>query len=81
MEDFLGAEACNARSPGHCMTMGTASTMASMVEALGIGLPTNAAIPAADSRRKDLGANCRSANCGDGSRRYYDHKNPKPGSV
>ena len=54
MEDFLGAEACNARSPGHCMTMGTASTMASMVEALGIGLPTNAAIPAADSRRKAL---------------------------
>jgi len=54
MEDFLGAEACNARSPGHCMTMGTASTMASMVEALGIGLPTNAAIPAADSRRKVL---------------------------
>ena len=54
MEDFLGAEACNARSAGHCMTMGTASTMASMVEALGIGLPTNAAIPAADSRRKAL---------------------------
>ena len=36
------------------MTMGTASTMASMVEALGIGLPTNAAIPAVDSRRKVL---------------------------
>ena len=54
LDDFLGAEACNARSPGHCMTMGTASTMASMVEALGIGLPTNAAIPAADSRRKTL---------------------------
>ena len=54
MKDFLGAEACAARSPGHCMTMGTASTMASMVEALGIGMPTNAAIPAADSRRKTL---------------------------
>ena len=54
LDDFLGAEACNARSPGHCMTMGTASTMASMVEALGIGLPTNAAIPAVDSRRKTL---------------------------
>jgi len=39
------------RSAGHCMTMGTASTMASMVEALGMGLPTNAAIPAVDSRR------------------------------
>src|SRR5690606_10539335 len=42
------------RSIGHCMTMGTASTMASMVEALGMGLPSNAAIPAADSRRLTL---------------------------
>src|SRR6185369_3004486 len=41
-------------SAGHCMTMGTASTMASMVESLGMGLPTNAAIPAADSRRYRL---------------------------
>jgi len=49
--DMIEAEACMSRSPGHCMTMGTASTMASMVEALGIGLPSNAAIPAADSRR------------------------------
>ena len=48
------AEACMSRSAGHCMTMGTASTMASMVEALGMGLPTNAAIPAVDSRRKVL---------------------------
>ena len=39
------------RSPGHCMVMGTASTMASMGEALGIALPGNAAIPAVDSRR------------------------------
>jgi len=51
LEAFLEAEAGNARSAGHCMTMGTASTMASMVEALGIALPTNAAIPAVDSRR------------------------------
>ena len=42
------------RSAGHCMTMGTASTMASMVEALGMGLPANAAIPAVDSRRRVL---------------------------
>src|SRR5215831_20314041 len=49
--DMVEAEACMSRSAGHCMTMGTASTMASMVEALGIGLPTNAAIPAVDSRR------------------------------
>jgi dihydroxy-acid dehydratase len=52
--DFLDAEACMSRSAGHCMTMGTASTMASMVEALGLGLPHNAAIPAVDSRRYAL---------------------------
>jgi dihydroxy-acid dehydratase len=52
--DVSEAEACMSRSIGHCMTMGTASTMASMVEALGLGLPTNAAIPAADARRKTL---------------------------
>ncbi|MCG8356607.1 MAG: dihydroxy-acid dehydratase, partial [Kiloniellales bacterium] len=54
MADFMDAETGMSRSIGHCMTMGTASTMASMVEALGIGLPTNAAIPAADSRRNVL---------------------------
>ena len=42
------------RSPGHCMVMGTASTMASMGEALGIALSGNAAIPAVDSRRIQL---------------------------
>jgi dihydroxy-acid dehydratase len=52
--DMIEAESCMSRSAGHCMTMGTASTMASMVEALGLGLPTNAAIPAVDSRRKVL---------------------------
>ena len=52
LADFMDAEAGMSRSDGHCMTMGTASTMASMVEALGMGLPSNAAIPAADSRRK-----------------------------
>ena len=50
-DEFMDAEAGMSRSPGHCMTMGTASTMASMVEALGIALPHNAAIPAVDSRR------------------------------
>jgi dihydroxy-acid dehydratase len=50
-EEFVGAENAMSRSKGHCMTMGTASTMASMVEALGIGLPGNAAIPAVDARR------------------------------
>jgi dihydroxy-acid dehydratase len=54
VQEFMDAEACMSRSIGHCMTMATASTMASMVESLGIGLPTNAAIPAADSRRNVL---------------------------
>ncbi len=51
LADFMDAESCMSRSNGHCMTMGTASTMACMVEALGLGLPQNAAIPAVDSRR------------------------------
>jgi len=51
LEDFLGAESCMSRSAGHCMTMGTASTMGSMVEALGLTLPNTAAVPAVDSRR------------------------------
>src|SRR6516165_4122501 len=54
LEDFLAAEQGQSRSAGSCMTMGTASTMASMVEALGIGLADNAAIPAVDSRRRVL---------------------------
>ena len=54
MQDFLEAESCMHRSHGHCMTMGTASTMASMVEALGLGLPGNAAFPAVDGRRNVL---------------------------
>jgi dihydroxy-acid dehydratase len=51
LEQFMDAEACMSRSAGHCMVMGTASTMASMVEALGLGFPYNAALPAVDSRR------------------------------
>jgi dihydroxy-acid dehydratase len=51
VENFLSAEQSMSRSVGSCNTMGTASTMASMVEALGIALPGNAAIPAVDSRR------------------------------
>jgi L-arabonate dehydrase len=53
-EDLTVAEACMCRSRGHCAVMGTASTMACMVESLGLSLPGNAAIPAADSRRKVL---------------------------
>jgi L-arabonate dehydrase len=54
LQEFLDAESCMHRSHGHCMTMGTASTMASMVEALGLGLPGNAAYPAVDGRRNVL---------------------------
>ncbi len=51
-EDFIEAEAAMSRSAGSCNTMGTASTMASMAEALGMALSGNAAIPAVDSRRR-----------------------------
>jgi L-arabonate dehydrase len=53
-EDFVAAEQGQSRSAGSCMTMGTASTMASMAEALGIAMPDNAAIPAVDARRQVL---------------------------
>lgn len=51
-EDLLEAEICVARSAGHCNTMGTASTMATMAEALGLTLPGVSSIPAVDSRKK-----------------------------
>jgi dihydroxy-acid dehydratase len=51
LEEFMSAEQDNSRSAGHCMTMGTASTMASFAESIGIALHSNAAIPAVDSRR------------------------------
>src|SRR5207248_11605876 len=54
LEEFHEAESCMHRSHGHCMTMGTASTMASMIEALGVGMPGNAAYPAVDARRNVL---------------------------
>ncbi|MBD3139537.1 IlvD/Edd family dehydratase [Microbispora bryophytorum] len=52
--DCAEAEVCMSRSRGHCMTMGTASTMACVAEALGVQLPGAAAIPAVDSRRYAL---------------------------
>ncbi|MFL6644227.1 MAG: IlvD/Edd family dehydratase [Paraburkholderia fungorum] len=52
--EWVEIENSMSRSNGHCMTMGTASTMASMVESLGMGLPHNAAIPAVDARRQVL---------------------------
>ncbi|MDQ1258611.1 MAG: L-arabonate dehydrase [Pseudomonadota bacterium] len=54
VQEFMKAESCMSRSAGTCMTMGTASTMASLAEALGVALPENAAIPAVDSRRYAL---------------------------
>lgn len=54
LQDFMAAESGMSRSKGVCMTMGTASTMASIVEAMGMCLPTNAALPAVDSRRMAL---------------------------
>ncbi len=54
MDEFLELESCMTRSRGSCNTMGTASTMACMSEALGIALPHNGAIPASDSRRLRL---------------------------
>ncbi len=53
-QDFGDAEAAMSRSIGTCMTMGTASTMASLAEAMGIALPLNGTIPAPDSRRAVL---------------------------
>jgi dihydroxy-acid dehydratase len=55
-EDWQEIENGIARSPGHCMTMGTASTMTSAVEALGVTLPGAASIPAADSRHAVMAA-------------------------
>lgn len=53
-EEFNMVEAGMCRSRGHCAVMGTASSMACMVESLGLSLPGNAAIPAADAGRKVL---------------------------
>jgi L-arabonate dehydrase len=54
MEEFMEAERGMSRSAGSCMTMGTASTMASLCEALGVGVPHNAATPAVDSGRTHI---------------------------
>ncbi|PIB94794.1 IlvD/Edd family dehydratase [Caulobacter sp. FWC2] len=51
LPEFMSAESGMSRSPGTCMTMGTASTMAAIVEAMGMSLPYNASIPAVDARR------------------------------
>lgn len=53
-EEFIEAESCISRSAGTCNTMGTASSMACMVEAMGLSLPGNATVPATDGKRKEL---------------------------
>jgi len=58
LDDWREIETSISRSHGHCMTMGTASTMACLTEALGMTLPGGAAIPAVDSRRKQLAERC-----------------------
>jgi dihydroxy-acid dehydratase len=57
-EEWLGVEDGIARSPGFCMTMGTASTMTSLAEALGMTLPGAASIPAADSNHQRMCLGC-----------------------
>src|ERR1700680_1363937 len=52
--DFMGAESGMSRTPGSCMTMGSASTMACMMEAMGIALPFNATTPAVDAGRRRI---------------------------
>lgn len=54
LKDFMAAETGMSRSPGTCMTMGSASSMACIVEAMGLSLPMNATIPAVDARRRTL---------------------------
>jgi len=54
LQDFMAAESSMSRTVGVCMTMGTASTMSSLVEAMGMSLPTNGALPAVDARRAAL---------------------------
>jgi dehydratase ilvD1 len=54
LDDFMAAESGMSRTPGTCMTMGSASTMACLMEAMGIALPYNATAPAVDARRRRI---------------------------
>ena len=65
-QDWQGVEDGIARSPGHCMTMGTASTMTSAAEAMGLTLPGAASIPAPDSRHAQMATLCGQAHRRDG---------------
>ncbi|WP_339637310.1 L-arabinonate dehydratase [uncultured Sulfitobacter sp.] len=57
-EEWVGVEGGIARSYGHCMTMGTASTMTAIAEAMGLTLPGATSIPAADAGHKRMSASC-----------------------
>jgi dihydroxy-acid dehydratase len=54
LDDFMAAESGMSRTPGTCMTMGSASTMACLMEAMGVALPYNATAPAVDARRRRI---------------------------
>jgi dehydratase ilvD1 len=54
IDDFMAAESGMSRTPGTCMTMGSASTMACLMEAMGLALPFNATAPAVDARRRRI---------------------------
>ena len=54
LKEFMNAEAGMSRSPGTCMTMGSASTFACVIEAMGLSLPYNGTIPAVDARRRTM---------------------------
>ena len=76
-EEWCEVESCLSRSAGHCMVMGTASTMTSLVEALGMTLTGCANIPAADSRRL-ASRRERTPRRGDGERRPAAFQDPHP---
>ena len=57
-EEWMGMEAGIARSYGHCMTMGTASTMTAIAEAMGLSLPGASSIPAADANHQRMSTQC-----------------------
>ena len=57
-EEWMGIEDGIARSPGHCMTMGTASTMTAIAETLGLTLPGASSIPAVDANHSRMAAAC-----------------------
>ena len=81
LTDFLSAEAGMSRTPGTCMTMGSASTMASLMEAMGIALPFNASAPAVDARRRMIAHESGRLDRAHGTRRPATLEDPDPPGV